>query len=221
MTATLFEYPRSAAFGRVPPKGKIYEHARPGPGAKELFVRRVERIVWEFKLSAETVNLKKTPAVPEIQVFGITLRDGELEEEVLRCIDRAIPFPILFELRHDGKVKPVAAYKRPSEADSTQWVLGEYFEAGWTPSDTPRKPLPMALDLEALYARLLMSLTDFPVRSGESLQDRMGRMERIGYKRREVEKCEARLRKEKQFNRKVAINAELRDLKRELDGLAK
>jgi hypothetical protein len=44
-------------------------------------------------------------------------------------------------------------------------------------------------------------------------------MERIQLKQRELERCEARLRKEKQFNRKVAINAELRDLIKGLEGL--
>jgi len=39
--------------------------------------------------------------------------------------------------------------------------------------------------------------------------------------RREIEKCEGRLRKERQFNRKVAINAELRELKQELAGLTR
>lgn len=51
------------------------------------------------------------------------------------------------------------------------------------------------------------------------MQARVERMEIIRSRQRELEKCEARLRKEKQFNRKVAINAELRDLKQELEGL--
>jgi len=36
---------------------------------------------------------------------------------------------------------------------------------------------------------------------------------------RDIERCETRLRKEKQFNRKVEINAELRELKKLLTGL--
>ena len=51
--------------------------------------------------------------------------------EVLRCIDLAIPFPIIFELRFDGKVKPIAAFKRPNEADASKWVISEYFNGGW------------------------------------------------------------------------------------------
>lgn len=221
MTTVLFDYPKKAAFGRVLPKSKIYEHARPTSAIKELFVRQVEQISWQYKLAPETINIKGTMAVPEIQVFSIALRDGELKTEVLRCIDQAIPFPILFELKHDGKVKPTAAFKRSSEADATKWVVSEYFDGDWALGDTLRMPLPMVFDLEALYGHLLAPLMPYPARPGEGLQARVERMERIRIKQRELVRCEARMRKEKQFNRKVVINAELREIKIVLSELEK
>jgi hypothetical protein len=221
MTAVLFDYPKKAAFGRVLPKNKIYEHGSVSSAVRQFFVRQVEQIVWQHKLAPETVNLKASKAVPEIQIFSITLKGDELKPEVLRCIDLAIPFPIIFELRFDGKVKPVAAFKRPSEADASKWVISEYFDDDWAPGDTPRKPLPMVFDLETLYGHLLAPLMPYPARPGEDLQTRVDRMERICLKQRELDRCEVRLRKEKQFNRKVAINAELRDLKQELENLTR
>lgn len=217
----LFDYPKSAAFGRVLPKNKIYEHANPSAAVKELFVRRVEKIVWQYKLAPETVNLKGTPSVPEIQIFSVTLKDGELKHDVLRCIDQAIPFPIFFELSFEGNIKAIAAFKRPSEADGSKWVISDYFETAWLRSDVPRRPLPMAFDLEALYAHFLGPLMPFPAFTGEGLRVRVERIEQIRSKQRELEKCETRLRKEKQFNRKIAINAELRNLKQELETLTR
>jgi len=221
MTAVLFDYPKSAAFGRVLPKNKIYEHASPSTAVKNLFVRQVEQIMWQFKLARETVNLKGTPSVPEIQIFSITLKTGELKYDVLQCIDRAIPFPILFELRYEGKIRAVAAFKRPSDADKSKWVVSDYFESAWLPSEAPRTALPVVFDLEALYARLLAPLMPFPARPGEGLQACVERMEQIRSRQRELDKCEAHLRKEKQFNRKVAINAELRALKQEIETLTR
>ena len=203
------------------PKNKIYEHGSVSSAVKQLFVREVEQIVWQYKLAPETINLKRSRAVPEIQIFSITLKGDELKPEVLRCIDLAIPFPILFELRFDGKVRPIAAFKRPSEADAGKWVISDYFDSDWTAADTPRKPLPMVFDLETLYGHLLMPLMPYPARPGEDLQTRVERMERIRLKQRELERCEARLRKEKQFNRKVELNATLRMLKTELAELTK
>lgn len=56
-------------------------------------------------------------------------------------------------------------------------------------------------------------------RNAISIVDQPQAEERIRLKQPELERCEARLRKEKQFNRKVVINAELRDLIQELEGL--
>jgi hypothetical protein len=47
----------------------------------------------------------------------------------------------------------------------------------------------------------------------------VARVELIAAKQREVEKAASRLAKEKQFNRKVEINAKLRILKIELEKL--
>jgi len=221
MTAVLFDYPKRAAFGRVLPKNKIYKHGSPTTAVKKLFVRQVEQIVWQYKLAPETVNLKPSGSVPEIQVFSIVLKDSELKAAVLRCIDQAIPFPILFELRFDEKIKSVAAFKRPNTADTSKWVISEYFESGWVLSTSRRKPLPMVFDLELLYAHLLNPLMPEPARPGENLQAQVERMELIRSMQRELKRCEARLRKEKQFNRKVEINSELRDLKQKIENLTR
>lgn len=215
MTA-LFEYPAKAAFGRVLPKSKIYEHANPTSAVKELFIRQVDQIVWKYKLASETINLPSTKTVPEIQIFHVSLKNGELKEDVLRCIDKAIPFPLIFELHYGGQRKAIASYKRPSEADSTKWVVSEYFSTEWMPENTVRPQLPVVLDLEALYEKLLSPLMPYPAIGKEHLQDRVARIEKIRAKQRELEKSEAHLNKEKQFNRKVEINAEIRNIKHEI-----
>src|SRR4051812_5108008 len=102
MTA-FFDYPKSAAVSRVVPKTKIYEHAGANTALKDLFVRKVDQIVWRFKLAPETTNLSATASVAEVQVFGISLKTGKLDEAILRAIDKVIPFPIIFELTWCGK----------------------------------------------------------------------------------------------------------------------
>jgi hypothetical protein len=117
---------------------------------QRLFVDQISRIVWQYKLAPETTNLAARPGVPEIQVFHIVLKAGELDESVVRCIDKAISFPIVYEIMDENRVKEMAAYKRPSEADAAKWVVGDYFGTAWQAADTPRIPLPLALDLQGL-----------------------------------------------------------------------
>jgi hypothetical protein len=160
---------------------------------------------------------------------------------VLRALDKAIPFPLIFELAHDGRVRLAATYKRPSETDSTRWVTGDYFLGDWLPEDAPRTPLPVALNMGALYERLLEPLvvgqtkrlipgkTETPqpplppaaAESSVSLQERIAQAEAIKRQTRKVERIKARLAREKQFNKRVAINAELRAAKHELERLTR
>lgn len=241
MTA-FFDYPHAAAFGRVVPKTKIYEHAGANAALKDLFVREVDQIVWRFKLAPETINLSATESVTEIQVFGISLKTPKLDDDVLRAIDKAIPFPLIFELSHGGKRMAVAAFKRPSEADGAKWVVSEYFATDWTPEDAPRAPLPVALNLGALYDGMLSALLsenaerkrdtsiggfgeaqqaafNAPATPPVQIGERVARLEAIRAKTREVERIKVRLTRERQFNKRVAINAELRDAKLELEQL--
>lgn len=236
---TLYDWPRAAAFGRVIPKNKIYEHSGANTALKELFVRDVDRIIWSHKLSPETLRLEPSKKVPEIQVFRIIVRTATLDHHVLRAIDKAIPFPLIFELVHASRVKMTAAYKRPSEADSARWVVGDYFEGDWQPEETFRSPLPVALNMGTLYEQLLEPLVEAQTArlvpsTGEasqappsaaapestvSLEARIAQAEAIRMQAREVDRIKVRLAREKQFNKRVAINAELRTAKQELERL--
>ena len=212
-------YPKQSVFGRTLPKNKIYEHSGANTRLKDLFVEQVEQIVWQNKLAPETINLPARLGVPELQIFSIQLKTSELNLDVLRCIDGAVQFPIIFELNFDGRTKVIAAYKRPNESDASRWVLSDYFATAWLPSDCERAAMPLALDLGGLYEQLLHRLIPTPARLQESLADLVARVELVAAKQREVEKVTSRLAKEKQFNRKVEINAKLRMLKIELEEL--
>lgn len=219
MTA-LFAYPQKAHFGRIVAKNKIYERAKPSTKVQNLFVQQVGRIVWRYKLAPETVNLPARPSVQEIEVFELNLKTPEVDEKVLRCIDKTVVHPIIFHLTHGDTTKVMASYKRKSDADSSKWVVGEtYFESDWLKKGEQPHPLPVVLDLAKLYEHILRSIIGVPARDGESLQQHMARMENILAKQREYTKLETRLGKEQQFNRKVELNAQLRSLDQEIQNL--
>ena len=212
-------YPAQAAFGRTLPKSKLYTHSHAGTRLKNLFVQQVNQIVWQFKLAPETINLPARPAVPEIQVFGIQLKTAELNFDVLRAIDQAVQFPIIFELAHAGRTRVVGCHKRPNESDANRWVLSDYFATGWLADNAERSAMPVALHLGSLFEQLLRALLPLPARPHETLVEQVARLGALAAKQREADKTATRLKQERQFNRKVAINADLRRLHIELDAL--
>jgi hypothetical protein len=220
LPTALINYPKQAEFGRVLPKNKIYEHSGASTQLKDLFVKQVEQIIWQHKLAPETINLSTKPGVPEVQVFRIVLKTGELSVDVLKCIDGAVQFPIVFELEHEDKVKVIAAYKRPSEADVGKWVTSDYLSTAWMPVNGERSDMPVVLDLARLYEALLQRLIPLVPRAHEDLTALIERLEVVRSKQREIEKVRTKLAKEKQFNRKVELNATLRQLIIEFEKLS-
>ncbi|MCW5961020.1 MAG: DUF4391 domain-containing protein [Pyrinomonadaceae bacterium] len=220
MSLGLFAYPKKAEFGRALPKGKIYEKTRVSAALRKKFVQQIDRIVWQYKLSTETVNLPAKKNVPEIEIFSITLREPEIHSDILKSIDNAIPFPIIYELVYNEKIKIRAAYKRPSDADSSKWITDIYFESVWQDINTKRKQLPVALDLGFLYGQMLSSLMPASRFEGESIRRQVQRLAEIRNLEARAAKIELQMRRENQFNRKVELNSKLRELRDKIGTLS-
>ena len=213
----MYAYPEKAIFNKVLPKNLIYKEARPTRKVKDLFVSQVQEIIWKYKLSPDTVNLPKKGGYTEIQVFEIQLKTDELAPVVLATIDKAIPYPIIFRLYCDGQIKVVAAHKRPAADGTKNWIVDGQFETEWVAVDKAVGPLPVALDMKSLYEQMMLPILGSQPCNGESLSELVQRLDLVRKKERERQLLESRLRKEKQFNRKVEINAEIRTLSTELE----
>lgn len=211
MAAPLYLWPKSAEVGRIVPKQKFYEHSKISPATKKKFVDDVQQVVWAFKLAEETVGLRGTEEVPEIQVFSILAKDEDVSNLVLATIDRAIPLPIVFELRRqshgDEQLRVAAAYKT---ATSTKPKPAAYFTSGWLPAGSDRKQFPPAIDLLRLYGQLLSPLLPTPVAPDEGLRQAIVRSGEIRRLERETSNLEMKLRTEPQFNRKIDLRRELK-----------
>ena len=220
----LFDYPTKARFGRKIPKSKLYENASANTKLKDKFVNQIEKIVWQYKLAPNTLNLDATNKVPEIQVFDIFLKTKEVDQALLEVIDKAIPLPIIFQIHKGNKVKIKAAYKRPSESANNKWVIESYFESEWLDKDVAKQPMPQALDLGKLYEQILKSLMPVEVTSSkttQTLDEQVGIINQINSLQKELDKLNSKYKKEKQRNRQFEINKQIKLKQKELNQLTK
>lgn len=244
MTDALWQWPPAASVGRVVPKTKFYEHARVSAKLRAAFVGEVERITWAYKLGPDTIGLRGDEAVPEIQVFVIDAKPGQVvSEPVLAAIDKTVHTPIIFEERagravgagmgggegggdgldggrgageQGGRVRTRAAYKRPGPRGP---VVGEVLDGVWFAGSDSRAPLPAALDLAGLYSRLLAALLPLPVRAGEGLPEALERVALANRLAREVDALERRMRAETQPNRRLDLHRRLKAAAAEYDAV--
>lgn len=218
MADLLYRWPAAAKFGRRVPKEKLYAQSSVTPAVREKFVSEVQRITWSYKLAESTINLPGSPEVPEMQVFQLEAKKEDVSEQVLVAIDKAIPFPIIFEILRDDRtgqsVRMVAAHKQLG----TGWPqLSDYFSTGWQSDHVERQVLPTAITLPGLYTALLDPLMPVAVRPGEDISDVSARLKIVGTLEREITALKRKLKTEPQFNRKIEIRRTLKTKQEELE----
>lgn len=121
--------------------------------------------------------------------------------------------------RQHLKTQLLGKVDNPINPGNRKVLISDYFASDWLPMDSERIAMPVAPHLGGLYEQLLHRLTPLSARPQETLAKLVPRVKQVQTKQHEIDKAAARLAKEKQFNRKVEINAQLRQLKNELEKL--
>ncbi|GHC41215.1 DUF4391 domain-containing protein [Roseibacillus persicicus] len=216
----MFICPPASLLNRKIAKAKFLANSHPSTRIRELLTSQVQDIIWHAKLSPESINLPATPAVAEIEVFHLALKGKDVHPDLLDFLDKSIPHPIIFRLKNiEGHLAYSAAYKRPSESELFGHVLGSRFSTPFTPQSSSPLVLPTALDLEKLYLILFEQLLPLSARSNEPLEALILRNKQHQLLSRQIQALQNKANREKQFNRRVALNQELNLLKDQLDTL--
>jgi len=218
-----FEYPEKCRFGRKIPKSKFYENVNFNTKHKNKFINQIDKIVWQYKLAPDTLNLDATDTVPEIQVLDIFLKTKEIDQVMLELIDKAIPLPIIFQIYQEDKIKIKAAYKRPAGSSNNKWVLESYLESNWEVDSIPRQPIPQALNLGKLYESILVSFIPMNYeidKKNDNLGDQIDIINKVRLLQKDIKMLNSNYKKEKQRNRQFEINKQIKLKKKELDKLS-
>ena len=150
----MIKFPEYAKVGRIVAKENFYNNI--DTTTKNLFQGEISRITWEYKLAPNTINL---PAKkwPEIEVFRITLKNGEVPEKVLKAIDSAIPYPILFLIEKGTVEKAVISYKEQSQKDENFAKVDTYFSTGWNDPRLDEIKID-GLDIDAVFSNFVRQI---------------------------------------------------------------
>lgn len=209
--------PQSTEFNKRIPKQKFYEHITVSPALKKSFVDQIRMIYWRNKVAATTVNLAPGTIVDEVEVFEIKLNSASLDEAVLRQIDRGISYHIIFLLEYEGKLQAWTAYKEKTPTANAVFKVGKYYHTEWM----NEAELPIRIDglnLDAVYENFVRQIAGDALKadSGESLKASVERDEKKKQLEKQIAALENKMRREKQLNRQMEMNAEIKALRKEL-----
>lgn len=211
--------PKSTEFNKRIPKQKFYDNLTISPTLKRSFVDQIRIIYWANKIAPSTLNLAEGKNVTEIEVFHIRINQETLDENVLKQIDREIPYHILFVLEYDGKYKAVIGYKEAAGSGKAAFKVDRYYQTEWMPEDKLTVHLD-GLNIDTVYENFVRQIAGDVLQAAtpqESLKESVARDDRRDALQKQINKLQAKIRKEKQLNRQMEMNAELKKLRRELE----
>lgn len=218
----LLDLLKSTEFNKRIPKQKFYDNISVPPAVKRSFVDHIKVIYWRNKIATTTINLAAGKNVTELEVFEIKLNFPYFDEAILREIDKQIPYHILYLMEYNGKYQMWICYKELSGSGNNAFKVDSYYHTDWLEADDIDLKLE-GLNLDIVYENIVrqiagdtLSLTD----EGEDIKDSIKRSREIEKINKQIRYLENKRRREKQFNRQMEINSEIKKLRRELEGLS-
>lgn len=210
--------PKSTEFNRRIPKQKFYENITVTPTLKRVFVDQIKVIYWRNKIAPSTMNLAAGTEVTELEVFEIKLSSASLDEGVLKQIDKEIPYHILFLLEHEEKYQAWIGYKEAAVSGNSAFKVNKYYHTNWMRAE--ELPLKVeGLSIDAVYESFVRQIAGEILMAGknETLKESVELDEKRQQLQKQITALQVRVRKEKQLNKQMQMNKELKKLKKELE----
>jgi len=198
--------PRSTQVNRRVAKEKLYQNATLAPQTREMIKDQIDSVFWRNKLADSTMAISAGETVAEIQIFEIQLRQRELDKRVLPAIAKAIPYKILFILVFGDEAQV--------------WIeaSGTFYNTDWQPLGGFMLRFD-GLNLDAVYENLARQISGGRLGTDGDIEEAVDRDKQRQRLERDIVALEKKLLREKQFNKQVELNGELKRLKKELEEL--
>lgn len=234
------ELPLTARIDKRIPKKLLMEQVAVTVADRRLIQESVDELLWLGALKPSTVGIKElkdeTHEYLEIAVICAQYKPNSKTPQISKLIHKVIPYPVFLIFQTDKMVGLSLAHKRLSQSDKNRVVLETYRQT----SGKALQPEVKQLFLESLSsalrcrtnlfdayqlwqeclikleaAEITGSFIDFEISFSQItlIDETIQRYEKLNQK---LITTRSRACKEKQMNRKVALNLELKSIEQEL-----
>lgn len=197
-----FKLPDNTIVNKFIAKSRFYERVSLSSKLQNEFINKIQKITWKHKLAENTIGINKTDNVTEIQIFEIALKEQVIPGNILKVIDKSIPYQILYQFIYNGNIAYGITLKGKTESSSQN----NYYFSDWN-EDIDFDFT--GIDLEKVYQKLIKAFIPDDVKEQGDFDAIVDADSRIKSLKKEILTLERKIKKEKQFNRKVELNKSL------------
>jgi NADH:ubiquinone oxidoreductase subunit D len=201
--------PADAKVNKIIPKNTFYAKFSISNKLKNEFIEKIKKIIWLYKISEKTLNIEKTEQVEEIQVFEIELKSKEIPKNVLKLIDKTIPYPILFIFKFKEQIAYGISLKHGG-------VLENYYFSSWNEKIEFDF---IATNLEKVYQKIIKKFIKNLDTTNKKFSEIIEKNAIIEKTEKEIGILRKKMKNEKQFNKQILLNKELKTKQEKLKNL--
>lgn len=199
----MISFPERCKVNKFISKKTFYEKIGLSTVVKDDFVNYIEKIIWLYKLSEETIGITKTEKTEEIQVFELTLKSKIIPKNIIRIITKSIPYKILFVLKFENEFCYAIR------------VVEDIYFTEWNEKITMDL---VGLNLDDIYKDIVKSIIK-EQDNDQEFEDIIDKKNKVDELYKKIEQLNNKINNEKQFNKKVELNLELQKLNKEMEEL--
>lgn len=199
----MISFPERCKVNKFMPKKTFYEKIGLSTSVKDDFVNYIEKIIWLYKLSEESIGITKTEKTEEIQVFELILKSKIIPKNIIRIITKSIPYKILFVLKFENEFCYAIR------------VVEDIYFTEWNEKITMDL---VGLNLDDIYKDIVKSIIK-EQDNDEEFEHIINKKNKVDELYKKIEQLKNKINNEKQFNKKVELNLELQKLNKEMEEL--
>jgi len=214
----MLNLPKNTEYGKKIPKTKFYQNLNLPNKVKQQFVDEIETIIWQNKISPDTISISAGEDVTEIEIIEIQLHQKGISKNILEIIDRGIPYHIIFVLTFKGEAQVGIGYKEKIKKKDDKYRVERYYFSEWASLDHLAIEL-KGLNLDRIYENLLRPYIPEERPQLKNLKETITLQKEIEKQTALCEALKKKVKSEKQFNVQVILNRELREARITLETL--
>lgn len=206
----MLTFPSKAAVGRIMPKEAFYKKLTLSSEIRDKFVADVKRIVMEYKLAPDTINIEKGAEVSEILVLFIELKKQAIDYRIVENIARQNTHKLLFLIKYEEQGQLALYYSK-------------LYKTSWMPLVDINLDA-RGLNLDNIWEGFIEQIAlqeNVPINDRLSIPEKLRKQDSILRLQKEIEKLERLSRNEKQPKKQFELYTRLQGLKKLLENEAK
>lgn len=202
----MYGLPQRTEINKPLHKTKVFEKFDLTASQRDSFDADISRMFITHVVAESTIpTIKAGKEIADFYIIEVSLKRREYAPKNIELLAKFIPRKILFVLHFEEKAQFAIHH--------TKLICSE-----WQQRDTLNVPL-AGLDLDAVWENIVATIGSITVQEGNTLTEQIKSDEQKTKLQKQIQLLQQKLNKEKQYNKQIEINAEIKRLKKQLNDI--